>query len=43
MSHHVARLSPRVLPHQARLDHELRFEPAPAVMTTHTDYFGNDT
>ena len=41
VSHHLARLSPRVLPHQQRLDHELQIDPAPAVMTTHTDYFGN--
>ena len=41
VSHHLARLSPRVLPHQQRLDHELQIEPAPAVMTSHTDYFGN--
>src|SRR5258706_639160 len=41
VSHHLARLSPRVLPHQQRLHHELQIEPAPAVMTTHTDYFGN--
>ena len=41
VSHHLARLSPRVLPHQQRLHHDLQIEPAPAVMTTHTDYFGN--
>jgi transglutaminase-like putative cysteine protease len=41
VSHHQARLSPRVLPHQQCLHHELQIEPAPAVMTTHTDYFGN--
>ena len=41
VSHHLARLSPRVLPYQQRLDHDLQIEPAPAVMTTHTDYFGN--
>jgi len=29
VSHHMARLSPRVLPHQQRLDHELQIEPAP--------------
>ena len=42
VSHHLARLSPRVLPHQQRLHHELTIEPLPAVLTTHTDYFGND-
>jgi transglutaminase-like putative cysteine protease len=41
VSHHQARLSPRVLPHQQRLHHELQIEPAPAAMTSHTDYFGN--
>jgi transglutaminase-like putative cysteine protease len=41
VSHHLAHLTPRVLPHQQRLHHELQIEPAPAVMTTHTDYFGN--
>jgi transglutaminase-like putative cysteine protease len=41
VSHHLARLNPRVLPHQQRLHHDLQVEPAPAVMTTHTDYFGN--
>jgi transglutaminase-like putative cysteine protease len=41
VSHHLARLSPRVLPHQQCLDHDLQIDPAPAVMTTHTDYFGN--
>lgn len=41
VSHHLAHLSPRVLPHQQRLHHDLQIEPPPAVMTTHTDYFGN--
>ena len=41
VSHHMARLAPRVQPHQQRLHHELQIEPTPAVMTTHTDYFGN--
>ena len=41
VSHHVARLSPRVLPHQDCLHHELHIEPAPAVTRTHVDYFGN--
>ena len=41
VSHHLAHLSPRVLPHQQPLHHDLQIEPAPAVMTTHTDYFGN--
>ena len=41
VSHHVARLSPRTLPHQECLHHELHIEPSPAVTTTHLDYFGN--
>jgi transglutaminase-like putative cysteine protease len=41
VSHHVARLSPRGLPNQQPLHHDLQIEPPPAVMTTHTDYFGN--
>ena len=41
VSHHLARLNPRVLPNQQRLHHELQIDPAPAVMTSHTDYFGN--
>jgi transglutaminase-like putative cysteine protease len=43
VSHHVARLSPRALPHQQCLAHALEIEPSPAVTTTHTDYFGNVT
>jgi transglutaminase-like putative cysteine protease len=41
VSHHLARLNPRVLPHQQRQHHDLQIEPAPAAMTSHTDYFGN--
>ena len=41
VSHHVARLSPRTLLHQECLHHELHIEPAPAMTTTHVDYFGN--
>jgi transglutaminase-like putative cysteine protease len=41
VSHHLAHLSPRHLPYQEPLYHEVEVEPAPAVMTTHTDYFGN--
>ncbi len=42
VSHHLARLSPRVLPHQQRLGHDLQIEPEPAATGTHTDYFGNE-
>jgi transglutaminase-like putative cysteine protease len=41
VSHHMARLSPRALPYQQCLHHDLQIEPAPAVTATHTDYFGN--
>ena len=41
VSHHMARLSPRILPNQQLLEYHLQIEPTPAVMTTHTDYFGN--
>jgi transglutaminase-like putative cysteine protease len=42
VSHHVARLSPRPFAYQACLRHGLNVEPGPAVLSTHTDYFGND-
>jgi len=41
VSHHVARLSPRALPHQECLEHALQIEPAPALTTNRLDYFGN--
>ena len=41
VSHHMARLRPRDLPHQRCVHHELDIEPAPAVTSTHVDYFGN--
>lgn len=41
VSHHIAHLSPRDLPHQDCLHHELHIEPAPAVTRTRLDYFGN--
>jgi transglutaminase-like putative cysteine protease len=43
VSHHLARLSPRTLAHQASLQHTLYVEPAAAVLSTHADYFGNET
>ena len=42
VSHHLARLSPRTLAHQARLEYSLDVEPAAAVSSTHSDYFGNE-
>jgi transglutaminase-like putative cysteine protease len=41
VSHHLARLCPRALPRQERLHHDLQIVPEPAVVTMHTDYFGN--
>ena len=41
VSHHLACLAPRVLPRQQVLHHDLQIEPEPAVISTHTDYFGN--
>jgi transglutaminase-like putative cysteine protease len=41
VSHHMARLSPRALPQQDCVQHELQIEPAPAARATHVDYFGN--
>lgn len=41
VSHHVARVKPRVFAGQACLRHELQIQPVPAVMRSHQDYFGN--
>jgi transglutaminase-like putative cysteine protease len=41
VSHHVARLTPRALPGQRSLAHELAIEPNPALCTQREDYFGN--
>ena len=41
VSSHVARLTPRLLPHQMCLEHRLTIAPAPALQTEHVDYFGN--
>ena len=41
VSHHVARLSPRTLPRQDCVQHELQIDPVPAAKATHVDYFGN--
>ena len=42
VSHHVARVMPRVFPGQECLRHELQIEPEPAIVRPHQDYFGND-
>jgi transglutaminase-like putative cysteine protease len=41
VSHHVARLSPRVLTYQDCPSHALEIDPPPSAQATHTDYFGN--
>ena len=41
VSHHVARVKPRVHEGQECLRHELQIEPVPAVVRSHQDYFGN--
>jgi transglutaminase-like putative cysteine protease len=41
VSYHLLRLHPRVWSRQRCLEYELRFDPRPALVTTHTDYFGN--
>jgi transglutaminase-like putative cysteine protease len=41
LSHHVARLAPRALPHQTCVHHELQIDPVPEVTISHPDYFGN--
>lgn len=41
VSHHVARLRPRVLAYQECVQHDLQIEPSPAVVAAHQDYFGN--
>ncbi len=41
VSHHVARLEPRVTAAQERLAFEMEITPAPALRKERTDYFGN--
>jgi transglutaminase-like putative cysteine protease len=41
VSHHAARLKPRLTDVQPQADFALEIAPAPAVRTMHTDYFGN--
>ena len=41
VSHHLARVKPRVFPGQECLSHDLQIEPSPAVVRSHQDYFGN--
>jgi transglutaminase-like putative cysteine protease len=41
VSHHAARVKPRLTNSQERADFSLRIQPEPAVQTMRTDYFGN--
>src|SRR5262245_49048574 len=41
LSHHLLRLTPRVLEHQRCLRREIETEPAPATVSEHADHFGN--
>ena len=41
LSHHVARLTPRDLPHQRRHRHYIETSPRAAARSSHTDHFGN--
>jgi transglutaminase-like putative cysteine protease len=41
VSHHLARVKPREFPGQECLAHEVQIDPAPAVVRSHRDYFGN--
>jgi transglutaminase-like putative cysteine protease len=43
VAHHLMRLAPRRLRRQSRLAHALDLQPAPASLSSHTDYFGNET
>ena len=41
VSHHVARVTPRPLPHQECVQHAVHIDPEPSARRTHLDYFGN--
>jgi len=43
VAHHVAHLTPRELPWQRCLSHELKFEPNATTKAGRLDYFGNET
>jgi transglutaminase-like putative cysteine protease len=43
VSHHVVRLTPRELPTQHGLAHQLTLEPGASTRSSRTDYFGNET
>jgi len=41
VAHHLLRLSPRPMPRQSVLFHDIQIDPAPAVFSQRKDYFGN--
>lgn len=41
VSHHAARVEPRLLPYQQVMDFSLRVDPVPAVIKPRVDFFGN--
>ncbi len=43
VSHHLLRLAPRQSSRQRCLSHELVIDPLPAVISSHSDYFGNES
>lgn len=42
VSHHLMRLTPRALPRQRLLEHDIEVLPKPAATNLRVDYFGND-
>jgi transglutaminase-like putative cysteine protease len=42
VSHHLMRLTPRALPRQRLLEHDIELNPKPAATNLRVDYFGND-
>src|ERR1035437_10025960 len=43
VAHHLMRLAPRRVRRQSRPAHPRHPHPAPASLSSHTDYFGNET
>jgi transglutaminase-like putative cysteine protease len=43
VSHHLARLAPRHTERQRAVEHQLNVDPPPDLMSSHSDYFGNET
>ncbi len=42
VGHHLLRLSPRTLPRQIPISHEISIDPVPAALSRRKDYFGNE-